>query len=404
MKIKPLIFILLSVIGLLSCTKDEPGIYVLKTTEHNLHFSGNGGSWLLTINSNVGWEISGTNDWCSVNKNAGNNTDQIIVTVSANDTRESRSTNLQITGERLRAEVNIQQDTASGNYHYELPVVFHIIYSDMDDTTQNIKAGVITRLIEKCNQVYRNNIGSIDMNMELVAATHDKDGVALPVAGINRLLRSNSARQSCDKFLNQNNKADAVLLWDPNQYINIFIFTCTEKNLLGKSFLPYTPRQNSLIGLTANNTYYTKLPDYPHSIVLNNTYLYEENAYQTLAHELGHYLGLYHSFAEKDCATDTDYCDDTYSYNRPDYEKWLSENAATLTEQQRYQRTSCEGVIFTSRNTMDYDFSYMDQFTADQFLRIRHVLEHSPLIPGPKNVIITKTLTEDEIPVARTIE
>ena len=33
---------------------------------------------------------------------------------------------------------------------------------------------------------------------------------------------------------------------------------------------------------------------------------------------------------------------------------------------------------------MDYSYSYLNQFTSDQFSRVRHVLMYSPLIPGPK--------------------
>ena len=44
---------------------------------------------------------------------------------------------------------------------------------------------------------------------------------------------------------------------------------------------------------------------------------------------------------------------------------------------------------------MDYDYSLMDQFTTDQYLRVRHVLENSPLIPGPKNISVTKSLTKE---------
>lgn len=48
---------------------------------------------------------------------------------------------------------------------------------------------------------------------------------------------------------------------------------------------------------------------------------------KNLAHELGHYLGLHHVFAEDkngyaDNCNDTDYCQDTPSYNRNKYNVW----------------------------------------------------------------------------------
>lgn len=54
----------------------------------------------------------------------------------------------------------------------------------------------------------------------------------------------------------------------------------------------------------------------------------------TLAHELGHYLGLHHVFAEEkndkgytsiDDCQDTDYCEDTPSYNILEYNKMLTQ-------------------------------------------------------------------------------
>lgn len=33
---------------------------------------------------------------------------------------------------------------------------------------------------------------------------------------------------------------------------------------------------------------------------------------------------------------------------------------------------------------MDYEYTYQDEFTEEQYKRIRHVLENSPLIPGIK--------------------
>lgn len=403
MKIKLFIFLFLSIIVLLSCAKDEPAPQVLKTSARNLHFSGNGGAWLLTVNSNTTWEVTGTNEWCTVDQPTGYNTQNLIISVTTNDTKNNRTANLQIQSEYNKVNITIQQDTLSGEYHYELPVIFHIIYSDEKDTIQNIKASVVSELIRKCNELYQNSNSSVDMNMKLVPATQDPEGITLSEPGIKRILRSTSAYQNSAKFLETTNTKDADLLWNPNQYVNVFVFTFTEKNVLGRTTLPHTPRQNSLPGLLPNNTFYTTIPKFPWGITLNNTYLYENVAYKTLAHELGHYVGLLHVFSEKDCSG-SDYCEDTPNYNRAEYEAWLTANP-DITIQQKYQRQSCEGVEFTSYNIMDYDYSYMDRFTADQFLRVRHVLEHSPLIPGPKDIIVAKGMPEEtEPPVVITIE
>ena len=48
------------------------------------------------------------------------------------------------------------------------------------------------------------------------------------------------------------------------------------------------------------------------------------------------------------------------------------------------KRDNCSGESFISTNIMDYFIGYKNQFTANQRIRIRHVLNYSPLIPGPK--------------------
>lgn len=402
MKIKLYLFFLLPVFVLFSCAPDEPAPQVLKTSERSLHFSGKGGVWMLTINSNTHWEVEGTTEWCTVDKAAGYNTSNLVIQVSANDTPVSRSTDLHIISEHTTVSVNIDQDTISGEFHYELPVIFHVIYSAEEDTLQYVKSEVIHHLIEQCNQLFQHSNGSVDMNLHLTAVTQDPAGNPLPEPGIHRVLRTNSAYKNSETFLKETNTIDGDLLWDPNQYVNVFVFTFVESNISGRTTLPFTPRQNSLPGLIANNMYYTKIPDFPYGITLNNRYIYEEDSYKTMAHELGHYLGLLHVFTEADHTTD--YCDDTYDYDRAAYENKLKENP-DLTLQEKYQRQSTEGISFTSYNIMDYYYSYQNQFTPDQFLRVRHVLEHSPLIPGPKDIIVTRSLTEEtETPVAITAD
>jgi zinc-dependent metalloproteinase lipoprotein len=121
----------------------------------------------------------------------------------------------------------------------------------------------------------------------------------------------------------------------------------------------------------------------------------------TLAHELGHYLGLLHVFAEKDNGEyaddckDTDHCEDTPSYNKLEYEKWLTEylKAPEISFSKAIKRTNCEGEEFNSHNIMDYSVTCADRISEDQYKRIRNVLYYSPLIPGPKKNSKTSTET-----------
>lgn len=130
----------------------------------------------------------------------------------------------------------------------------------------------------------------------------------------------------------------------------------------------------------------------------------------TMAHELGHYLGLYHAFTEHeqdgsyqpvDSCGDTDYCKDTPPYNRIEYNNYLESlignNNNPNTTQMMLSRNSCDGKTFESDNIMDYSLTMGFQITADQKKRIRNVLYYSPLIPGPKkNNINTRTRATDD--------
>ena len=135
----------------------------------------------------------------------------------------------------------------------------------------------------------------------------------------------------------------------------------------------------------------------------------------TLAHELGHYLGLFHSFSEKtvkdkseaaDDDDDSDYCDDTPSYNRIEYGKWLTKYISdakankkdtTLSMRELAKRTNSKGEKWQADNLMDYSICYSMRFTPEQANRIRQVLYYSPLIPGRKK-IRPRTRAWDEMP------
>ena len=120
--------------------------------------------------------------------------------------------------------------------------------------------------------------------------------------------------------------------------------------------------------------------------------MYDANI--TLAHELGHYLGLLHVFAEPaegntDPCPDTDYCTDTPTYNRTAYLADLtayinSAQDGSVSLRRLTERTDAAGNSFSATNLMDYSFTYGFQFTAQQKARMRRVLYNSPLIPGPK--------------------
>ena len=246
--------------------------------------------------------------------------------------------------------------------------------------------------------------------------------------------------------MGDNSRRYTKYVWDPNEYINVMVYpfdqTKDESSItLGISVMPYQGAGYPQIeGL--NNTKRTKLSKsnlkYAHCLCINSKYIYfESNRYKgitsesentenliydanaTLAHELGHYLGLHHVFAEKDnkpieSYADTDYCTDTKSYNRPAYNTWLSQYIENKRQEAEsagkdvivllsdmISRQNDTGDTWSSINLMDYSMSLNYQFTAQQRERIRQVLYYSPLIPGPKkerpNTRSTETATDEPL-------
>lgn len=382
----------------------EGPIFDLDFSEHILR---------LGVESNAGWQISGNTSWCKPDKTRGEGNDSLIILVQPNVSSTPRTVTMVVQNLHVHLPIRVNQGGNSEEYHYKLPVIFHVLYDNVQDLNQNIHTDTLRRLLAICNEYYQNVNNSVDMNLEFIPATTDPEGITLSEPGVERLLWQGSTVMDCNEFMKNADYAD--LIWNPNEYINVVVYTFSNENVLGISHLPFTISENKLAGLSTQGDYYldvTKYPrNYPHCVSLNNKYINTLNQLGkkegaiTLAHELGHYLGLYHVFDERESGCDdTDYCEDTPSYNRKDYEISLSE-AQELYWEEVVFRTACDGSRFVSYNLMDYEFSYQNQFTLNQRERVRHVLQYSPLIPGPK--IRTKSQSRiviTEEPEAQTME
>lgn len=272
------------------------------------------------------------------------------------------------------------------------------------------------------------------MCVDFVLAKKDDQGNTLSTPGI-EYIKWTGDSIDVNKFMNDQTGEYKKYIWDPNDYINIMMFPFKQEansstTTLGISDLPYTTNDHELDGLTVSK--YTTLTlnnlKYAYCSAINSTFSgsnYDSWRYTlnhkysdwninssiydisvTIAHEMGHYLGLHHCFTENtngdmaDSCADTDYCEDTPSYNRIEYEDTLGHEVAKMiianggglsitNFHTLAKRANCSNASFDSHNLMDYSFSNCDNFTDDQRTRIRHVLYYSPLIPGPKKTSST---------------
>ena len=303
-------------------------------------------------------------------------------------------------------EPTLPPEINTETFHYELPVIFHVLYADKNDRDQYVSKERLAEVLAVVNNLYKN----ADMNLEFTLATKDPKGNTLAEPGVERIPWTGEYPIDCDNFMNDNKSTYTNLLWDPNLYINVMMYNFkpeagSNTTTLGVSHLPYTTSTSQLDGL-ASSSPILKLENLKYAYCLSINSLFTDIKYQstqtsysptdvtvTLAHELGHYLGLFHTFAEDqktgeildDCA-DTDYCADTKSYAKPAYDSWLDklDRNKEYTLEYLSQRNNCDGVEFISYNIMDYSYGFLNQLTPDQCTRIRNVLSYSPLIPGPK--------------------
>lgn len=327
-------------------------------------------------------------------------------------------------------------------YTYELPVIFHVLYQNQSDASQYIPYQRLADILQYVNEIYQGNVYGESQNVKLkfVLAETDENGKKLSHPGVEYVHYTGEYPIDPYSFMGDNTGTNVKYIWEPNDYINVMMYnfksTSESQITLGISHMPYSVKGNhALEGLETVTTSNIKKRNlaFPYCTSINSMYAntdrtglyYQSDRYTnsdhqasyivssdvvvTLAHELGHYLGLYHDFTEvtddessesveyADSCADTDYCSDTKSYNRYEYLQYvdyLEETNPDATADDLLLRYSCDGEEFSSTNIMDYSYTLGYEISKQQKERIRNVLYYSPLIPGPKKGQSTRAAKE----------
>lgn len=254
---------------------------------------------------------------------------------------------------------------------YKIPVVVHVLHNgEAIGVGPNISKERIESQIEILNQDYRRKYGTRgyndhpnggDAGIEFILAKFTPDGK--PTDGI--------VRVNQDEVENPYEGSNFDYMagysyWDPASYLNIW--TIATHNDYVDSFLGVaTGPETDLPGahlLTPGEPHQAEgiIMGYHHFGVsdINSKY----NLGRTLTHEIGHYLGLLHTWGAKDC-TYNDYCDDT-----PAVDTYVSGSTPFI---------GCGGELVMIGNYMNWsDDEVMNIFTNDQIYRMRYVLQNSP--------------------------
>jgi hypothetical protein len=227
---------------------------------------------------------------------------------------------------------------------YRIPVVVHII--QRTNGTGSMPDSRVTSQIEILNEDFQalagtNGAPGNDIQIEFYLATEDPNGN--PTNGITRSTNTT--------WYNDGGAYYNTLAWDTNRYLNIY--TNSASGALG--YVPDLP-QGGIAGSNADRVVIL------HSTFGRNAPFAPFNLGRTVTHEVGHYLGLYHTFdngcGTSSCYTTGDRICDTNAESSPTFGCPNS-------------RSSCGGPA-PFHNYMDYsDDICMNQFTVEQNNRMR---------------------------------
>lgn len=265
----------------------------------------------------------------------------------------------EIRGEKTEVEILYSREMPDLSKKYSLPIVFHIVHSGQEKgNRENPSKEKIVQLLNETNSwllgntdsEFRKDHNQVDPNLEFHLATIGPEGNPLVEPGVNRIF-SEKPSYAYDDNLTHKYLFDQM--WNPTDYVNVFVM-----NIDGAGGFAFFP------------------PGGPQEFPLSSFYGFAINKQlSTLLtiHELGHFLGLPHTFSKGQICTDGDELLDTESYNDD------------LKKINNFLKTNCEGEFFFGTNFMDYYPTTWNSFTLDQVTKMRTTLENGYFLPVKSN-------------------
>ena len=239
-----------------------------------------------------------------------------------------------------------------------------------------------------------------DVGVTFCLATKDPNGNVLTEPGIHRVKysslsgvndpKSGTAGSNNNTFINYiDTKLKPATIWDVTKYLNIWV---TDKPSDGTGLgVAMAPAGTSLPGgndFTTGNSSTDGLWCWAKCFGTTGTLASGYDKGRVSSHEIGHYLGLQHTWGKSSCVSD--YCNDTPICSGPTFNCPSYPNSGTA--------CSGSGAVMTM-NIMDYTndgCKYL--FTKDQATRIQAAMTQSPnrKLLGTHNLCdITNTVSEN---------
>jgi hypothetical protein len=261
----------------------------------------------------------------------------------------------------------IKRALESGNsrvLQFTIPLVVHVIHNgEPIGTGANISDAQVISQIQVLNEDFRRIVGSrgfntdadgADVEVEFCLAKQDPDGCV--TTGIDRVDMSavSTSWGGSAPTSNTNTILKPTTIWDASQYMNMWSVNFADGSLLG--FAQFPGGTANTDGVVSNYTYFGS--NDAAGVSIPGAF----NLGRTMTHEVGHYLGLFHTF-QGGC-TGGDQCDDTPAVDSPNF------GCPTT-------HISC-GDFDMVRNYMDYtDDACMNIFTNDQKARVIAVMNNA---------------------------
>ncbi|WP_111671229.1 M43 family zinc metalloprotease [Algoriphagus litoralis] len=288
---------------------------------------------------------------------------------------------VEVGGKKSEIEILISRELPNFPKKYSLPIVFHVVHSGQEKgTRENPGQENFVQLLKETNDwllgksesEFRKGHNQVDPNIEFYLAPNGQDEKPLEEPGINRIFSEKLSYPIGEEITR---KYVFDQMWNPNEYVNVFVM-----NIDGRDgFSSYPPGSGSNMPLSRF-----------YGFVINKGF---QNF--LMLHELGHFLGLPHTFSNGNQCIDGDGFQDTESYN-DDLKKTFLQ-----------LKTNCEGEFFFATNIMDYYPTVGNSFTLDQVSKMRSTLEKAhflPIAPHPNERIKTQAWRGKFDPTIKPIE
>lgn len=276
-----------------------------------------------------------------------------------------------------------------------IPVIVHVIHNDENvGQRTNISAAQVQSQIDAFNEHFRktrsgandNPVGA-DIEIEFAAALYDEQGNRLDEAGVHRVSSGQDSWSRND--VEYNIKPNTI--WNPYEYFNIWTvqFGSDDAGLIGYAQFP---PKSGLDGLGPSggsaDTDGVVMSYWAFGTTgANVSRPYHEG--KVASHEVGHWLGLRHTWGDGNCNVD-DFVADTPNANGA---KWSSPLLGCPAED------DCGEGVRMIENYMDYSYDECTNvFTQDQKTRMRTVMDVSPRRKELKDSDVDE---ERETPFAR---